>query len=227
MKKIKHNFFKSISIDILNNNINEKFGINAGQKWYSDPRQFFISLARYKFVAKILSGKNNVLEIGCSDGFNSRIIKQEVKNLDLCDIDNDLLENAKKNLSKKWKTKIFFHNFVKKSTVKKYDAIYLLDVLEHIPSKNENKFIKNISRSLHKNGILIFGLPSKEFQKYSRPANISGHINCKTAKELKKLMEKFFHNVILFSMNDEIVHTGFEKMSCYFFAICLIKKNIK
>ena len=135
-----------------------------------------------------------------------------------------MLEDARNNLSKKWKTKIFFHDFTKKPTIKKYDAIYLLDVLEHISPNIEKKFIKNIVKSLDKNGILIFGLPSKEFQKYSRPVSISGHINCKTATQLKKLMEKFFHNVIVFSMNDEIVHTGFSKMSCYFFSLCLAKK---
>jgi 2-polyprenyl-3-methyl-5-hydroxy-6-metoxy-1,4-benzoquinol methylase len=225
MNNKKKKFFKSIWNIIEKNNINEKFGINAGQAWYTDPRQFFISLSRYKFVAKIISGKKNVLEIGCSDGFKSRIVKQEVKNLDLCDIDTYLLENAKSNLSKKWKTKIFFHDFIKKPTVKKYDAIYLLDVLEHISPRDEKRFIRNIVKSLNKNGILIFGLPSKEFQKFSRPTSVSGHINCKTATQLKKLMEKFFHNVIIFSMNDEIVHTGFEKMSCYFFSLCLIKKT--
>jgi 2-polyprenyl-3-methyl-5-hydroxy-6-metoxy-1,4-benzoquinol methylase len=225
IKNKKKKFFKSILKVIQKNNINEKFGINAGQTWYTDPRQFFISLARYKFVAKIVSGKTNVLEIGCSDGFKSRLVKQEVKNLDLCDIDSHLIDNAKSNVSKKWKTKIFLHDFTEKPTVKKYNAIYLLDVLEHISPNIEKKFIKNIVKSLDKNGMLILGLPSLEFQKYSRPTSISGHINCKTAVQLKTLMEKFFHNVIIFSMNDEIVHTGFAKMSCYFFSLCIIKKT--
>jgi 2-polyprenyl-3-methyl-5-hydroxy-6-metoxy-1,4-benzoquinol methylase len=218
-------FFKIFLRDTAKKKIEEKIGINSSWKWFNDPRQFFISLARYKFVAKILSGKQDVLEIGCSDGFNSRIVKQEVNNLDLCDIDENLLDDARINASSKWKTKIFFHDFLKNETIKKYDAIYLLDVLEHIPKSSEKKFIKNILKSLNKNGIVIIGMPAKEFQKYSRPIKISGHINCKTAKELKILMNKFFHNVIIFSMNDELVHTGFEKMSCYFFAVCIIKKK--
>ena len=222
VKKTK--FFKIFLRDTKKRIINEKLGINSSWKWFNDPRQFFISLARYKFVAKILSGKKNVLEIGCSDGFNSRIVKQEVNNLDLCDIDENLLNEARLNSSARWKSKIFFHDFLKNKTIKKYDAIYLLDVLEHISKSLEKKFIKNILKSLDDNGVLIIGMPSKEFQKYSRPINISGHINCKTAKDFKNLMNNFFHNVFIFSMNDELVHTGFEKMSCYFFAICTIKK---
>ena len=222
VKKTK--FFKIFLRDTKKRIINEKLGINSSWKWFNDPRQFFISLDRYKFVAKILSGKKNVLEIGCSDGFNSRIVKQEVNNLDLCDIDENLLNEARLNSSARWKSKIFFHDFLKNKTIKKYDAIYLLDVLEHISKSLEKKFIKNILKSLDDNGVLIIGMPSKEFQKYSRPINISGHINCKTAKDFKNLMNNFFHNVFIFSMNDELVHTGFEKMSCYFFAICTIKK---
>lgn len=222
MKKTK--FYKILLRDTKKRIVVEKLGINASWKWFNDPRQFFISLARYKFVAKILSGKKDVLEIGCSDGFNSRIVKQEVNNLDLCDIDESLLNEARLNSSYRWKSKIFFHDFLKNKTLKKYDAIYLLDVLEHISKSLEKRFIKNILKSLDDNGVLIIGMPSKEFQKYSRPLNISGHINCKTAKDLKNLMSNFFHNVFIFSMNDELVHTGFEKMSCYFFAICTIKK---
>ena len=38
--------------------VNEKFGIDSNFKWHNDPRQFFISLARYKFVAKMLQKKS-------------------------------------------------------------------------------------------------------------------------------------------------------------------------
>ena len=47
-----------------------------------------------------------------------------------------------------------------------------------------------------------------------------GHVNCRTGKEFKKFMEKYFDNVLLFSMNDEVVHTGFEKMAHYLFVVC-------
>ena len=34
-------------------------------------------------------------------------------------------------------------------------------------------------------------------------------------RELKKLMQHYFHNVFMFSMNDEVVHTGFHPMAHY------------
>ena len=215
-------FFKSLE-DLLkkyDGSTAEKFGINALLKWHMDPRQFFISQSRYKFVSKILSGKNDVLEVGCSDGFNSRIVLQEVNNLSICDIDDHLLKNAIEIKNNKWNYSIFKHNFILSPTKKKYDAVYALDVLEHISIFKEKYFLKNICLSLKKSGVVVIGLPSLEFQKYSRPKKISGHINCKTGEQLKKLLSNYFDNVFIFSMNDEVVHTGFQKMACYLFAVC-------
>jgi len=38
-------------------------------------------------------------------------------------------------------------------------------------------------------------------------------------------MAEFFHNVFIFSMNDEVVHTGFHKMANYVFAIGAGKRS--
>ena len=41
--------------------------------------------------------------------------------------------------------------------------VYMLDVLEHInPGKDENKALKNICKSLKKDGSLIVGMPSRK-----------------------------------------------------------------
>lgn len=222
----KSYFDKKLYKSMLNENQNfsEKFGLDSNFKWQNDPKQFFISLSRYKFVSKILKGKKNVLEIGCADGFNSRIVKQTVKKLTISDSEKKFEDYFYKIYNPKWKINFILNNFENSRINKKFDGIYLIDVLEHISKKKEDKFIKNILSSLTASGILVIGLPSLEFQKYSRPSSISGHINCKTEENLKKFLEKYFHNVIIFSMNDELVHTGFEKMSCYFFAICVQKK---
>jgi len=226
MKIKKKIFFKSLEylLKKYDGSTAEKFGTNAVLKWHMDPRQFFISQSRYKFVSKILGGKNEVLEVGCSDGFNSRIVLQEVNNLSICDIDDHLLKNAIEIKNNKWNYSIFKHNFILSPTKKKYDAVYALDVLEHISIFKEKYFLKNICLSLKKSGVVVIGLPSLEFQKYSRPKKISGHINCKTGEQLKKLLSNYFDNVFIFSMNDEVVHTGFQKMACYLFAVCT---NIK
>ena len=37
--------------------------------------------------------------------------------------------------------------------------------------------------------------------------------------EFKRFMQRYFHNVFLFSMNDEVVHTGFYPMAHYLIAL--------
>ena len=52
------------------------------------------------------------------------------------------------------------------------------------------------------------------------PPSKAGHVNCKDGLGFRALMQRFFHNVFLFSMNDEVVHTGFYPMAHYLFALC-------
>ena len=73
----------------------EKIGLMNSAVWHDDPKRLVFTLSRYKFVAKILSGKNSVTEIGCGDGFGARIVKQEVKNLTITDYDEYFIERYK------------------------------------------------------------------------------------------------------------------------------------
>ena len=203
----------------------ERLGLMTSQLWYDDPKGLLFSLSRYKFVSRILSGSQNVLELGCGDGFQSRIVQQNVKNLELSDHDPLFIEDIKLRNHKKWSIKSFVHNMCNNSTKKRYDAIYALDVLEHIGKNKENLFLSNITKSLKRNGIVIFGMPSLESQKYASVLSKMGHVNCKTAADLKKFLNKFFLHVSIFSMNDEVVHTGFYKMAHYLFAVCYFNKK--
>ena len=84
--------------------------------------------------------------------------------------------------------------------------------------------MRNIVDSLAAPGVLIVGLPSQESQLYASQGSKEGHVNCKTAPDLKALMQKYFHDVFIFSMNDEVVHTGFYKLAHYLFALCVGKR---
>jgi hypothetical protein len=78
---------------------------------------------------------------------------------------------------------------------------------------------------LKQKGIVIIGMPSLESQKHASILSKMGHVNCKTAVDLKKFLNKFFFHVSIFSMNDEVVHTGFYKMAHYLFAVCYFNKK--
>jgi len=224
-KKLKTKSKENNRVVFLKDKIGlERLGLMTSQLWYDDPKGMLFSLSRYKFVSKILSDTNNVLELGCGDGFQSRIVQQNVKNLELSDHDPLFIDDIKKRNPRKWEIKAFVHNMCNDPTKKKYDAIYALDVFEHISKNKENLFLSNIVKSLSQKGVVIFGIPSLESQKYASILSKIGHVNCKTALDLKKILCKFFIHVNIFSMNDEVVHTGFYKMAHYLFAVCYYKK---
>ena len=202
----------------------EKIGLMNSAVWHEDPKRLVFTLSRYKFVSKMLRGKNRVAEIGCGDGFGARIVKQEVGQLTITDYDSYFIKRFEDIASEEWPISAVEHNILEGPLEQKFDAIYSLDVMEHIHSENEHVFIKNIIDSVKNSGVVIIGMPSLESQMYASPGSKAGHVNCKSGKNLKSLMESFFHNVFLFSMNDEVVHTGFEKMAHYIIVVCTSKK---
>lgn len=207
-------------LDVMRQQGLTQLGIMTNQVWHDDPRRLSFLLSRYKFVSKMLSGKSTVAEIGCGDAFGSRVVKQEVKQLDVYDIDPLFIEDINRRVVEKWALHASIHDILFSTLPKQYDAIYSLDVIEHIEPAKEYLYLQHIKASLAPHGVVIIGAPSLESQQYASPQSKVGHINCKSGDEFKKTFQTHFHNVFLFSMNDEVVHTGFSPMAHYFFAIC-------
>jgi 2-polyprenyl-3-methyl-5-hydroxy-6-metoxy-1,4-benzoquinol methylase len=194
-------------------------GLMSNQVWHDDPKRLGFVLARYKFVAKMLSGMNSVLEVGCADAFGTRVVCQEVKQVTATDFDALFVEDAHRQMDPDWPFECVTHDMLSGPLERGFDGAYALDVIEHIPASDEDRFVSNMVKSLYAHGVCILGSPSLESQTYASPGSKAGHVNCKTGTEFKALLGRFFHNVFLFSMNDEIVHTGFHKMAHYLFAI--------
>ena len=203
----------------------ETLGLMSSQAWYDDPKRLTFTLARYKFVAKVLSGAAHVLEVGCADAFGTRIVVQEVKQLTAVDFDPLFVEDTNARMSDRWKFTCKTHDMLRGPCEGEFDGMYALDVLEHILPENEDLFLRNMMASLTLHGALIIGMPSLESQAYASTVSKEGHVNCKTMPDLKNTMQRYFHNVFMFSMNDEVVHTGYHKMAHYLFALCCGKKT--
>jgi hypothetical protein len=214
-----------VCLDLVKGKPAASLGLMSNQVWYEDPKRLAFVLSRYKFVAKMLRGVKNALEIGCADAWGSRIVQQEVGILTVSDFDPVFIKDVNARLDPKWKMKTLLHDMLEGPTEEKYEAAYLIDVIEHINPDIENQFLSNIVRSLNKYGICIIGTPSIQSQLYASPPSKAGHVNCKDGIELQALMKVFFHNVFLFSMNDELIHTGFEKMAHYLWVLCANRKE--
>jgi hypothetical protein len=199
-------------------------GLMTNQVWYDDPRRLTFLLARYKFVAKMLAGRRNVGEVGCGDAFGTRVVLQEVPDVTVYDFDPLFIQDIRTRRDKKWLLKAEVHDIVAGPLPRKHEALFSLDVIEHIAPDKEDAYLANLCASLTENGMLMIGTPSLESQAYASPPSKAGHINCKTGTQLKALLEKYFAHVFIFSMNDEVVHTGFSPMAHYLFALCTVPK---
>ena len=190
--------------------------LNTSTLYSRDPKALAFISSRHKFIGKMIEDKKKVLDIGCGDGFGTTIVSQFVKKIIGIDYYQTHIEEAKKSFEKNFNNIKFFAKNIFDIDYKNYfDAAYSTDVLEHINKKEEVNFMRSTCKALKSDGIFIVGMPSIESQKYASAVNKKEHINCKTGKSLKKFCEKFFKSVFLFSMNDEVVHTGFTPMSQY------------
>ena len=191
------------------------FGPYSSFTWRHDPKHVFFTLSRYKFCAKLLQGRNSVIEIGCGDSFGSALLLQSVSHLHGVDIEPLIIEdNLRRN---EYGERLTFQavDITAQKPDGCFDAAISLDVVEHIPNQLEHRFMENISGVLVDNAVCIIGTPNITAQEYASENSRQGHINLKDQEGLKCLMETFFKNVFIFSMNDEIVHTGFYPMSHY------------
>jgi 2-polyprenyl-3-methyl-5-hydroxy-6-metoxy-1,4-benzoquinol methylase len=213
-----------VVVDFLKQHGNQVFGVAASYTWWDDPKRMAFSLARYKFVAKMLEGLDKVVECGCADGFASRIVSQVVGSLVAVDICGPYIASAKQTAAGQWPITFKQHDLLAGPVEGSFDGAYSLDVLEHIEPKEEDRFISNIIAPLKEHGLCIIGMPSLQSQAYASKLSKQNHINCKDQRDFKNLMKKYFHVVLPFSANDEIVHTGYYAMSHYNLMVCTGKK---
>src|SRR5436309_5747885 len=89
-----------------------RLGLRANAAWHSDPKRLGIVLARYKFVAKMLSGKKRVLEIGCGDAWATRVVKQEVGSVLATDFDPVFVDDARHSVEEPWGFELAVHDIL-------------------------------------------------------------------------------------------------------------------
>ena len=196
-------------------------GPSASHAWRTDPRRFPITLARYKHVAKLLAGKQRALEVGCGDGYNGRIVLQTVPSLHGVDISAVQIAWAQAHARRERLNATYAVADVLAAPIAgSYDAMFSLDVIEHIPPELESTFLRNLVAPLDRDAVGIVGTPNIHSEAHASRWSREGHINLKSADTLRAALEPFFQNVFVFSMNDEVLHTGFYPMAHYLFALC-------
>lgn len=196
-----------------------KLGPLTSYSLLNDPKHMSFVLARYKFCAKMLEGKTRVLEVGCGDGFGTPLMAQAVKSLVAVEMVPRLIQSNKDRLSALKNVEFRVMNICEEIPTGPFDAVFSIDVIEHLDKELNKPFLENQCRALTPDGVCIIGTPNITASKYACYESKVQHINLKSHKTLKAQMEKYFRNVFMFSMNDEVLHTGYAAMGHYIFGM--------
>ena len=185
----------------------------------SDAKHLCFVLSRYKFCAKMLEGKHTVMEVGGGDGFGLPLIAQSVERVYVVDWDKRLLDGNARRLAHLENVTYVHADLNKTSPEIQVDAAFLIDVIEHLEPACEEKFMGNIVSCLKGDGVLITGTPNITAAQHASPQSQAQHVNLKSMKTLRELTARYFTNVFMFGMNDEVLHTGYAPMCHYIWSI--------
>ncbi|MCE5218462.1 SAM-dependent methyltransferase, partial [bacterium] len=141
------------------------------------------------------------------------------------DFDPVFIADVQERMDEEWAFDCFVHDVLSGPVPGSFDAAYALDVIEHIAPAQEDLFLRNLLASLVPDSVVILGTPSRASEAHASPPSREGHVNLKDAPALRDLMARYLKHVFLFSMNDEVVHTGFYPMAHYYLALgCQVKE---
>ena len=125
------------------------------------------------------------LEIGCGKGVARDMLERDLGiPVDGCDLNRTVLEMAKPG-----KGKLFIYNIFDQepSLLDAYDAVFLLDVLEHID--DDLAFLRAALRHLRSGGLVVVNVPASMlfFSDYDRAV---GHLRRYSAASLTTLLRQ-------------------------------------
>lgn len=157
-------------------------------------------LHRYNAVLELVSGKN-VLDIACGEGFGTAVLARKAANVWGVDISDEAVSYARGKYNR-------YNLNYKQGSVESldfendhFDIVISFETIEHVEESIQDKFLKEASRVLKKDGILVISTPDKYLY-----TDIPNHWNPYHVKEFyfseyKDFLEKQFKYVEFYNQN--------------------------
>ncbi len=198
--------------------------INA-DTFLRDPKHMGFMLARYKFAAKMLRRCARILEVGCGEGLGAYLlVRDTAAAVTGVDFDPAQIQYATAQVQPHGAGRLAFQCADLAAWdpgSARYDGVLSIDVIEHVHPQDEAAFLDHCAGALVPGGLAVIGTPNIATDAFASPPSRAGHINLFDHTRLLATLERHFAHVFLFSMNDEVVHTGFYPMAHYYMVLCV------
>jgi hypothetical protein len=175
------------------------------------------SLARYKFAARMLAGKENVCQIGYDQAAGPALVRSAVTALIIYVDRTEVPANTFQKYEIDSTIQMEFHEISRERLPASYDAIYSFDALEGIAPENEQDFLQHIGESLSRDSdVVIMGCPARISEDAGK--KIGGQYP-RRGIQLRSLMLRYFDTVLMFSMIEDQIEAGVLSSADYFIAV--------
>jgi ubiquinone/menaquinone biosynthesis C-methylase UbiE len=175
-------------------------------------------LERQKRRAQIVtrSLRNNpagrVLDIGCAEGYATSFISEIARDIVGVELDLQMLKIAHSKVRKAHFVNASITHLPFRSDC--FDAVCILEVLEHLQTEKQQDGLQEADRVLHRNGSLLISVPYKETITFTRcihcnnPTPLFGHLHSMDEDILASLLPPNFRPVEKFHL------PNLERISC-------------
>ena len=227
--------------------------LQASRLWQDDEARLASHLAHYRFIAALIGVRHDVAEYGCASPTGTRLILQQSRKMTLFDPRPLVVGDLQWRFQDDWRFEARLHDIISRPLSRQADSAYCVDFLQYISRDEEDIFVRNLRDSLSRESdFLLIGSPSygaggppgaqhalgadtpqavaaqssrDNLPCRSGSARGQAVIYRRTGAELKALTERFFHNVFMFSMVDDIAQPGIQPNAEHIFALSCGKKD--
>ena len=115
----------------------------------------------FKWLDKVISPGMKVLDVGCGTGITSRYMQDIGAKVVGVDIADELIGYAREQES--YNIEYIVKDCINMQLGEVFDAIVIIDCIEHLPRHMINHFTKNLSNHVHENTLIYVNLPDGRF----------------------------------------------------------------
>jgi len=179
------------------------------------------TIARYKFACKWMREGDDVLEIGCGEGFGCHFFAKHVRSATGLDIDPETVARCNANYQRE-NLRYIEGDIIDPPTTPEpsYDMVVSFEMIEHVDHASGKKMAANVAAYLKPGGMAILSTPrAREDRSVSRQAM---HVFEYDYDTLIATLSPHFQRVMVFCQNDEYIYAGHPSTAWNYIALCFV-----